>query len=132
MKAVLDTNIPVSGLLSPHGPPGWIVEALLAGELQAVFCAAILDEYADVLQRPELAIRPDRASAILQSIEADGQPVICAPWPKALPDPDDGVFLAAAAVAGVPLVTGNVRHFPAAARGGVLVLTPREFAQRYA
>jgi uncharacterized protein len=43
-----------------------------------------------------------------------------------LPDRDDEPFLAVAAATGSILVTGNVRHFPARARHGVRVQTPRE------
>ena len=39
-----------------------------------------------------------------------------------LPDPTDAPFIALARYAGCPVITGNVKHFPAAA--GVVVLTP--------
>ncbi len=48
------------------------------------------------------------------------------PCSQPLPDPDDEPFLAVAAATGSVLVTGNVRHFPARARQGVRVQTPRE------
>ena len=131
MKAVFDTNVLVSGMLTAAGPPGWIVEALLAGDLQAVYNAAIMDEYAEVLQRADFAIDPHRVCALLQCVESDGWCVVSPPWSHVLPDSDDGVFLAAAAEARIPLVTGNIRHFPLASRGGVTVLSPREFAERY-
>ncbi len=36
MRIVLDTNVLVSGLLSPAGPPAWIVEAVITGDLELV------------------------------------------------------------------------------------------------
>jgi hypothetical protein len=45
----------------------------------------------------------------------------------ALPDPDDAPFLECARTAGVPLVTGNLRHFPKRVAKGVSVLTPAQF-----
>ena len=44
-----------------------------------------------------------------------------------LPDPDDEPFLECALTAGVPLVTGNIRHFPKSAAQGVQVMTPEQF-----
>jgi hypothetical protein len=52
------------------------------------------------------------------------------PWPAHLPDADDEPFLGVAAATGSALVTGNVRHVPAASRRGVVVVTPREFKER--
>jgi hypothetical protein len=43
----------VSGLLSASGPPAWIVEAVLAGELEIALDMAIRQEYEDVLRRPD-------------------------------------------------------------------------------
>jgi hypothetical protein len=36
-------------------------------------------------------------------------------------------FLECARIAGVPLVTGNLRHFPKSVAGKVPVLTPAQF-----
>ncbi len=48
-----------------------------------------------------------------------------APLPRRLPDHDDEPFLEVALAAGAAcLVTGNLRHFPAATRSGVRVVTP--------
>jgi len=45
----------------------------------------------------------------------------------ALPDPHDQPSLAVAlATPDRVLVTGNLKHYPPASRGGVTVLTPRE------
>jgi hypothetical protein len=79
-------------------------------------------------------LEPERVAAVLDVIDAFGLEAVVPPWPEALPDPDDAPFLAVAAWVGCPLVTGNMRHFPAKARGGVVVLTRRQlvghFAQR--
>ena len=48
MKVVLDTNVLVSGLLNPYGPPGRIVQLAAAGELQLCLDARILAEYREV------------------------------------------------------------------------------------
>ena len=131
MRIVLDTNVLVAGLLSPSGPPAWIVEAVLAGELDLALDAAIRQEYEGVLRRPEFRFRPGYVENLLAAIDrfaflATAVP----PCPEPLPDPDDEPFLAVAAATGSVLVTGNLKHFPPRSRRGVLVETPRELVDR--
>jgi hypothetical protein len=78
-----------------------------------VLDAGIRAEYEDVLTRPELSLKPERAAAVLGVIDAFGLEAVVPPWPEPLPDPDDAPSLAVAAWVGCPLVTGNLRHFPA-------------------
>ena len=132
MRLVVDTNVLVAGILSASGPPGWIVDALLSGEIEPALDAGIRAEYADVFRRPELSLEPERVAAVLHVIDAFGLEAVVPPWPEPLPDPDDAPFLAIAAWVGCPLVTGNMRHFPAKARGGVVVLTPRQLVVHFA
>lgn len=131
MRVVIDTNVLVAGLLSAAGPPGWIVEAALAGELEPVFDMSIRQEYADVLRRPEFRFPAARVDDLLAALDQFAFHVAAPPpWPVALPDPDNEPFLAVAAATGSILVTGNLRHFPIASRRGVSVLTPRELVDR--
>jgi hypothetical protein len=53
------------------------------------------------------------------------------PWPITGPDPHDLVFLALAKATGALLITGNTQDFPPAIRGGVIVLTPAAYLERY-
>ncbi len=131
MRIVLDTNVLVSGLLSAAGPPAWIVEALLAGELELAFDMAIRQEYEEVLRRPEFKFPSKHVDDLLAAFDQLAFHVAAAPpWPVALPDPDDEPFLSVAAASGSVLVTGNLRHYPAASRRGVFVVTPRELLDR--
>lgn len=130
IRAVLDTNVLVAGILSEHGPPGWIVDLVAAHELAVVHDSRIMAEYREVLARPELRLNPVRVARLLSVVQNAGILVSPLPIPVALPDPDDEPFLAAAKAASVVLVTGNLRHFPTSARGGVVVVTPREFVER--
>jgi putative PIN family toxin of toxin-antitoxin system len=130
VRIVLDPNALVSGLLSAAGPPGWIIEAVLAGDVELAFDAAIRQEYEEVLRRPEFGFHPARVDDILAALDQFAFVVAAAaPWPIALPDADDEPFLAVARASASVLVTGNLRHFPARARGGVSVLTPRGFVE---
>lgn len=127
IRIVLDTNVLVSGLLSEQGPPGQLLDLILAGDLIVLHDPRILSEYRAVVARPELAIAPILAGEVLRYLHENGEPVSASPWPYALPDPDDEPFLAVAhAGHAAGLVTGNLRHFPASARGGVRLWSPRE------
>ena len=131
MGVVLDTNVLVAGLLSAAGPPGWIVEAVLAGDLEPAFDGAIRHEYEEVLRRPEFGFPSARIEDLLVALDQFGFVVAAPPrWPIALPDPDDEPFLAVAAASASVLVTGNLRHFPLRVRGDVTVLSPRELMDR--
>lgn len=61
MRVIVDTNIIISGLISPTGPPGKIVEALLQGFLVPVMSQATLAELEAVLIRPRLRTLFERA-----------------------------------------------------------------------
>jgi predicted nucleic acid-binding protein len=127
--AVFDTNVLVSGFLSPAGPPGRIVDWLRTGALQAALDDRIFAEYDEVLHRPELALPAAEVDIVLHVIRrtaiwADIPPEKTLPL---LPDPDDTPFAECALSLDCPLVTGNKRHFPAAAIRGLTLLTPAEF-----
>jgi putative PIN family toxin of toxin-antitoxin system len=128
MKIVLDTNVLVSGLLTPFGPCGEIVRMVAAADVTICYDARILSEYREVLARPRFRFNPDRVAAILEQIEYRGTPVAAQPLSRPLPDPDDEPFLAVALTGRVScLVTGNHVHFPPALCGTATVLSPAEF-----
>lgn len=132
MKVVLDTNILVAGLLSASDPPGWIVEAVLAGDFEPAFDMAIREEYEDVLRRPEFEFPAARVDDLLAALDQFAFHVAApSPWPITIPDRDDGPFLSVAAATASVLVNGNLRHFPPGCRQGVDVVTPREFVDRF-
>ena len=132
-RAVFDTNVVVSGFLSPAGPPGRIVEWLRNGSVQAVVDDRIMTEYAEVLARPGFRLPAAEVELVLAAIR------IRSFWIEAavarqvrdLPDPDDAPFLECALAAGVPLVTGNIRHFPKPAAKDVVVITPAQFVTSF-
>lgn len=128
MKIVLDTNVLVSGLLTPYGPNGEIIRLLSAGALTVQYDARILLEYQDVLSRPRFQFDMQDVNTFLAYLKQKGQVVSGIPLKKRLPDPDDEPFLEVA-VAGraVCLVTGNTKHFPKASRQNVKVFSPTEF-----
>lgn len=128
----MDTNVLVSGLLSPFNAPGEIVRMTSAGMLEVCYDARIFSEYREVLLRAEFSFGEDSVEALLELIRAAGQSVVGRPLRKRLPDPSDEVFLEVAIAGNVErLVTGNLKHFPADRREGVKVVSPAEFLEFY-
>lgn len=54
MRVIVDTNVLVSGLISPTGAPGKIVDAIVRGDIVPVMSPATFAELEDVLHRPQL------------------------------------------------------------------------------
>lgn len=129
---VLDTIVLVSGLLSPLGPPGRLVDVVLNRRLRLAFDDRLELEYREVLARPKLGIERVRREAFLAILQFQ-QHEAAAPWPYGEPpDPDDVPFLEVAHQTSVRvLVTGNLRHFPASCRGPINVLSPRSAWERF-
>lgn len=131
MLVVLDTNVLVSALLSPHGSPASVLNLALGGEIRLAFDDRILAEYREVLLRPKFGFAPGDVGDLLAALEADGEHVIPRSLNVRLPDKDDLPFLEVAAFVNAPLVTGNTAHFPASARGGVDVYSPAAFVKMW-
>lgn len=130
MQVVLDTNVVVSAVLSPAGPPGRLLDLVTDGQLQLIAEPRIIQEYRHVLLRPRFELPAAAVHRLIDNLEDLALVVTVGRWPHELPDPDDAVFLATAEAAQALLVSGNLRHFPAAKRGGVEVLTPRQLTER--
>jgi putative PIN family toxin of toxin-antitoxin system len=128
MRVVIDSNVVVSAMLSPHTPPAQVVRLALQGDVGLLHDARILAEYREVLSRPKFGFDAEDVHAMLEGIEWIGETVFASPLSVELPDPGDLPFLEVAAAAGADaLVTGNTRHYrPAKGRHDVSVLTPRE------
>ena len=131
MKVVLDTNVLVSGLLTPFGPCGEVVRMLTSGEVVLCVDARILLEYDDVLRRSKFSIASRSVDALMAYIQTASECHACAPLATPLPDPDDSPFLEVALSAAADcLVTGNAKHFPQRCRGHVSVLSPQLFIEK--
>ena len=132
MRVVVDTNVLVSGLLTPFGAPGVIVSFIVGGRLQLCYDARILAEYDAVLRRPSFGFEADDVAFLLAQIRAQGELVVPVPLSVRLPHTDDEPFLEVAEAAMVEfLVTGNLRHFPVNGRKGTRVVSPREFLDQF-
>ena len=134
MKVVLDTNVLVSALLSPYGPPARILDLILLGKLIPLYDDRILHEYRQVLLRERFGFEPQAVEALLQYVELVGMKVVASPLAghQAAPDPEDLMFLEVALTSRAEaLITGNMRHFPPAIRQGVRVVEPAAFLAQW-
>jgi uncharacterized protein len=134
MRLVLETNVLVSALLSPHGAPAQVLRLVLQGDLIPLHDERILAEYRAVLSRGRFAFPPEDVRAVLQAIEAGGETVFAKPLRLGLPDPDDLPFLEVAVAGGAhALATGNLRHYrPVRGKHEVVILSPHELVERLA
>jgi uncharacterized protein len=127
IRAVIDTNVVVSGLISTAGNEALILLAVHQGLVHPCFSAEILDEYAAVLARPKFAFPPDEIAAVLDLFRSQGElfePDVSA---AASVDPGDTKFLhcAVAALADY-IVTGNKKHFPESSYGVTRIVSAGE------
>jgi uncharacterized protein len=132
MRVVIDTNVLVSGIINPHGPPGRIIDAVMSETLIVLHDDRILAEYREVLMRPVFGFRRADVDAILDFIDLSGEHLTAGGIDVGLPDSTDLPFLEVA-VAGLAdaLISGNVKHFkPRRGQHNVRVCTPAEFLRR--
>ena len=126
MKAVLDTNVVVSGIFF-GGLPRDVLEAWSEGRFEVCLSPQIVDEYLRtcdrlVAPRPCLVYQPLLATLI-------GHGALVADALAAAPitaDPDDDKFMICADSSGAVVVSGDRHLLEASGWRGVIVLTPRE------
>jgi len=56
MRAVLDTNVIVSGLLSPRGNARLVLTMAFARKFDLIVSADVLAEYEEVIRRPKFRL----------------------------------------------------------------------------
>ncbi len=131
MRVVLDTNVLVSGLLSPFGACGEIVRMLTSGAFVLCVDSRILLEYDEVLRRPKFRIDQSRVDILMEYIGNVAQVYATVPLDHPLPDQDDRPFLEVALASSASfLVSGNLKHFPTRQRAGVSVFSPKMFLDK--
>lgn len=132
MKVVLDTNVVLSGLISPFGAPGEIVRMVASGALELCYDARVLSEYRSVLLGQKLLFDQAHVEDLLDQIEACGHVTTGKLLAKRLSDLNDEPFLEIALGGEAHyLVTGNLKHYPAEKRQGMRVVSPTEFLEIY-
>ncbi len=127
LRVVIDTNVLISAAIKPAGLQRTVLLLAMTKLARWYVSRPILDEYRDVLARPELRIRKGLRQQLLQQIKNRSHLVMATPRLDVTPDPDDNIFLECADRVGADyLVTGNQKHFPKFWKK-TKVITPREF-----
>ena len=131
IRAVIDTNVLVSGLLSPAGNEALILLAIHQGLVHPCFSEGILEEYAAVLARPKFAFPSDEIAAVLAMFRSQGELFLPETSAATSPDPGDTKFLQCAQAAQADyIVTGNKRDFPAGSYSVTHVVSAGELLDR--
>ncbi|MGC8552883.1 MAG: PIN domain-containing protein [Phycisphaerae bacterium] len=104
---------------------------MAVGKYSVCYTGQLMDQYEVVLRRAAFGFNPHDVAALLDEIQAEGELFAPAPTAIALPDMNVVPFLEAAIAAHADyLITGNLQHFPAAARRGIEVVSPAQFLRR--
>jgi putative PIN family toxin of toxin-antitoxin system len=125
-RVVFDTNIVVSAMLSPSGTPADVLRLALNRHVQLCASKVILEEYDEVLHRPKFRRPPQVVSALMKAVRTVAElfePTVT--LTVAGDDADNRFLECAEAAEAAYLVTGNVRHFPAA-WGRTRIITARQ------
>lgn len=113
LRLVIDTNILVSAALKPDGIPRAVLLLATTKPAALYISEAILEEYREVLARPELRIRKGLRQQLLELMRSRAHLVKPSRALLVTKDPDDNKFLECADTARADyLVTGNQKHFP--------------------
>jgi putative PIN family toxin of toxin-antitoxin system len=127
IRAVIDTNVLVSALISPSGNEALLLLAVKQGLVRPCFSPAVLKEYSEVLARPKFAFSPDEITAVIDLLQRQGDLLHPAPLPGISPDPKDDKFMACALTAQADfVVTGNKKDFPKDQLGATQVVSAGE------
>jgi uncharacterized protein len=112
-RAVIDTNVLVSALISSSGNEALLLLAVNHGLVKPYFSDQMLEEYAEVLARPKFSFSANEIAAVLDLFHCHGEHVRIVTTSGISPDPKDDSFLWCALQAQADfLVTGNKRDFP--------------------
>jgi putative PIN family toxin of toxin-antitoxin system len=127
LRLVIDTNVLISAALKPAGLQRTVLLIALTKPARLYVSVPILQEYDNVLGRPELRIPRGLRRQFMQLIKNRSYTVAPARRIEIAGDPDDNIFLECADSARADyLVTGNLEHFPPFWKK-TKIITAREF-----
>lgn len=131
MRAVIDTNVLISGLVTPGGTPGQILGRL--EYFTMVSAETLVAELSRVLRYKHIAVKyalsEEEIGAYLTRIRTYSEHFDFAfPTESVSRDPDDDKFLACAIAGSADFVVSGDRHLlELGAHCGVHIVTPAEF-----
>ncbi|MFZ5652536.1 MAG: putative toxin-antitoxin system toxin component, PIN family [Bacillota bacterium] len=133
MKVVLDTNVIISGLLVPDGPPGEIIHLWIENKLTVVLSQALIEEYLEVISRPKfknMGTLLDRQDILINLIELN-RTVFVNPKESLVviqDDPEDNRVLECAAEGAAEFIISGDSHLLGLKEfRRIRIVTPAEF-----
>ena len=104
IRAVVDTNILISGVIKPEGATGEILRRLRDGEFALLYTEPLLVELAEVINRPRIrqkySLGSEDIETVLALILVRGEPIDPRRRVEICRDPKDNMILEAAVAAG--------------------------------
>ena len=126
LRLVIDTNVLISAAIKPAGLQRTVLLLAITRPARLYVSRPILEEYSEVLGRPELRIRKGLRQQLLQLIKNHSYTVVPTRRLHVTSDPDDNMFLECADAARADyLVTGNQKHFPRFWKKTKIITDPR-------
>jgi len=135
VRAVLDTNVLISGLVAEQGPPRQVLDAWLEGRYTLIISLYLVEELTHVLSYPRIAERlrldEEEVEAILvallsQAEVTSGQLHL----PGVTRDPKDDAVVACAKEGEADyIVSGDQDLLVLGEYEGIQVITPRRFVE---
>jgi len=122
-RAVIDTNVLVSALISHNGNPAHILDMISDGSLTPVYCLRIIGEYTQVLSRPHFRFSRSLIIKTLDLFNLYGIAVNPQKSDFFMIDESDRIFYDTAIEGAAILITGNLRHYPVEP----FIVNPAEF-----
>jgi uncharacterized protein len=133
IRAVLDANVFVSGILSEKGVPGSILRAWIYERFQLVISEVILHELRRILNYPKISrLHGWSRAEVLEFVEDVARLMILVPGELRLKvvaeDPTDDRYLECALEGGAAYIVSGDRHLIGLGQyEGVEILAPRRF-----
>lgn len=134
-RAVLDTNVFVSGATISVGAPSQIMNHWRNQDFVMVASPQLIAEYEEVLSRPSVmkytGLTPQENARYIQEVKDRAYITRGIFTLNVLTnDPDDNMVLACAEEGlATHLVTGNTKDFPFGRYKGIQIVTPKEFLE---
>jgi putative PIN family toxin of toxin-antitoxin system len=129
LRAVIDTNIFLAGLLNADGGASKIIRAFQDGEFELIVTYEVFDEYVGAIHLFDNDVPAHKSEELLELVFAKAVKVRPAAAQGLCTDADDEKFLSAALGGHAEFfVTKNKKHFPKDA-ASVRIVNVREFLE---
>ena len=130
MKVVLDTNVIISGLLFPGGPPDRIVRAVLTGRLQNATSPDLLTELRRIF-KTKFNLSDEKLESLVRLVSENSELTYPTERLKAVAndETDNRVIECAVTARADFVVTGDQKHLLKLGRfGSIVILSPANLA----